>query len=60
MMTGWQVFHTVADLLLLIGVYVIGYVRGWHTGVAETEVRWSEAVGRADAERQYRTHCDGP
>jgi hypothetical protein len=30
----------------VITAYVLGFARGWHVGVRETEVRWREAVGR--------------
>lgn len=47
-MNRYVIVHAVVDLLVLLVVYVVGYVRGWHVGRKETEVRWSEAVYRKE------------
>lgn len=38
---------------LCLASFVAGVFYGHWSGVKETEVRWSEAVARADAHRNY-------
>lgn len=49
-MTDWLLY-----LAILLAVYVVGFVRGMDAGTTDTERRWSDAVGRADAERERKT-----
>lgn len=47
------------EILIIIFVtsvsFGVGYVHGRREGIRETEVRWSEAVTRADAVRLAKT-----
>lgn len=49
------ILRVVLDLAVLLAVYVVGYLRGCEWGTTDTERRWADAVGRADAERERKT-----
>jgi hypothetical protein len=34
-------------------IFVLGFWRGYRSGVRDTEERWSQAVSRADAQRKW-------
>lgn len=51
MLIDWRWAFVAASLGAIVGL-LWGYFWGIHIGIKETEVRWSEAVGRADDARR--------
>lgn len=48
MSTGTAIFGTI----MVVVSFALGFFRGYSVGVTDTELRWSEAVDRADANRR--------